>query len=96
MVIGILIILVVAVGTIIWLQKQGKIKDSDGDYIPDSIEDTVEDIETIFEEVKTRAKRVKEEIKDVAGEVKDVVEAVEDVVEAAKGSKRRGRPKKQK
>ena len=89
MVIEILIILVVAVGTIIWLQKQGKIKDSDGDYIPDSIEDTVEDIETIFEEVKTRAKRVKEEIKDV-------VEEVEDVVEAAKGSKRRGRPKKQK
>ena len=38
--------------------KRGKINDRDGDYIPDEVEDTIE-------EVKRRAKNVKKELKDV-------------------------------
>ena len=62
--------------------KKGKINDRDGDFIPDEIEDAVE-------EIKSRAKAVKEEIKDV-------VEQSKDVVDAAKGKKRRGRKPKAK
>ena len=62
--------------------KKGKINDKDGDFIPDEIEDAVE-------EIKSRAKAVKKEIKDV-------VEQSKDVVDAAKGKKRRGRKSKAK
>jgi len=66
------------------LIKKGKIKDSDGDLIPDAVEDTVK-------EVKHRAKRVKEELNDVKEAAKDVVEQVGDVAEAVKGKPRKGR-----
>ena len=75
--------------------KKGKINDADGDFIPDEVEEVVEDAKEVVKEVKRRAKRVKEEIKDVIEEVGDVVEQSKDVVAAAKGKKRRGRkPKK--
>jgi hypothetical protein len=75
--------------------KKGKINDADGDFIPDEVEEAVEDAKEVVKEVKRRAKRVKEEIKDVIEEVGDVVEQSKDVVAAAKGKKRRGRkPKK--
>ena len=75
--------------------KKGKINDADGDFIPDEVEEAVEDAKEVVNEVKRRAKRVKEEIKDVIEEVGDVVEQSKDVVAAAKGKKRRGRkPKK--
>lgn len=67
--------------------KQGKINDRDGDFIPDEIEDTID-------EVKTRAKRVAKEAKDVANAVKDVVEQSKDVVDAIQGEKRKGRKSK--
>ena len=75
--------------------KKGKINDADGDFIPDEVEEAVEDAKEVVKEVKRRAKRVKEEIKDVVEEAKDVAEQVKDVVDAAKGKPRRGRkPKK--
>ena len=68
--------------------KKGKINDRDGDFIPDEVEDAVEDVKEVAKEVKRRAKNVKKELKDVAEQAKDVVDA-------AKGKKRRGRkPKK--
>ena len=69
--------------------KKGKINDRDGDYIPDEIEDTIEDVKSTAKEAKRRAKLVKEEMKDVVEEVKDVIDAV-------KGKKRRGRKPKSK
>jgi hypothetical protein len=56
--------------------KQGKINDRDGDFIPDEIEDAVEDVKKVAKTVKRRAKRVKAELKDVAGELQDVVQAI--------------------
>lgn len=41
-----------------------------------------------------RAKRVKEEAEDVSEALSEVKEQIKDVGSAAKGSKRRGRPKK--
>ena len=62
--------------------KRGKINDRDGDYIPDVVEDTIEEVKEKTAEVKRRVKAVREEVKDV--------------VAAAKGKKRRGRKPKSK
>lgn len=56
--------------------KQGKINDRDGDFIPDEIEDAVEDVKEVAKTVKRRAKKVKAELGDVVGELQDVVQAI--------------------
>ena len=43
--------------------KKGKINDRDGDYIPDEVEDTIEDVKKHAKEVKRRAKAVKKKLK---------------------------------
>ena len=93
----IIIVLVVVAGIYYFgFYKRGKINDADGDFIPDEVEEAVEDVKEAAKEVKRRAKRVKEEIKDVIDEAKDVADQVKDVVDAAKGKKRRGRKPKAK
>ena len=87
-------IIVVAFGAYAWYYKQGKINDADGDFIPDEVEDAVEDVKVVAKEVKRRAKAVKQELKDVGEEIKDVIDQSKDVVAAAKGKKRRGRKPK--
>ena len=64
------IILVAAVATY-FLTKSGKIKDADGNGIPDVIEEKVEE--------------VKEEVADVVTAAKEVVKQAKDVTAAAKG-----------
>ena len=93
----VIIVLVVIAGVYYFgFYKRGKINDADGDFIPDEVEEAVEDVKEAAKEVKRRAKRVKEEIKDVIDEAKDVADQVKDVVDAAKGKKRRGRKPKAK
>jgi gas vesicle protein len=75
------IILVAALVTY-FLTKSGKIKDADGNGIPDVIEEKVEEVVT---QTKARAKRVKEEVADVVTAAKEVVKQVKDVTDAAKG-----------
>jgi|TARA_R110002060_G_scaffold16782_1_gene23297 hypothetical protein len=85
-----LVVLLVVIGAAIYyfgFYKRGKINDRDGDYIPDEIEDTIE-------ETKRRAKAVKTELKDVKKATKEVVNQAGDVIDAAKGKKRRGRKPK--
>ena len=95
-------LLVVAAGVYYYgFYQQGKINDRDGDYIPDEVEDTIEDVkekvqdikevEDTVKEVKRRTKRVKQEVKDVVDAAKNVVDQADDVVQAAKGKSRRGR-----
>ena len=87
-----LVILVLVIGIIVYyfgFYKRGKINDSDGDYIPDEIEDTIK-------ETKLRAKAIKKELKDVAVATKEVANQAGDVIDAAKGKKRRGRKPKAK
>ena len=55
--------------------KQGKINDRDRDFIPDEIEDAVEDVKEVAKTVKRRAKKVKAELGDVVDELQDVVQA---------------------
>jgi ABC-type Fe3+-hydroxamate transport system substrate-binding protein len=84
------VIALLIIGTVIYLYKSGKIEDKDGDFIPDVIEEKVE-------EVKQRATRVAEEVKDVAAAAKEVVKQSKDVVNAAKGNTtRKGRRPKSK
>jgi N12 class adenine-specific DNA methylase len=80
----ILVLAVAAVGTVIYLQKQGKIKDADGNLIPDVVEEKVK-------EVKETAKKVAVEAKDVVVAAKEVAKQSKEVVKAAKGTSRKGR-----
>ena len=86
-----LLAIAIGIGATVYLIKKGKIKDSDGDLIPDVVEDAVEDVKETVQETKKRVKRVKEEVADVIEEVKEVVEQAKDIPSAAKGGQRRGR-----
>ena len=98
----ILALLAVAGGVYFFLLKSNRIKDEDGNMIPDSVDETVakarkqatlvkEEIKEKTIEVKRRAKRVAEETKDVVAAVKEVAKQSKDVVDAAKGTPRKGR-----
>jgi gas vesicle protein len=78
-------VIAVAAGVVVYLVKKGKLADSDGDLIPDVVEDAVDDVKATAKEVKKRAKNVAKEAKEVADAVKDVVKESKDVVNAAKG-----------
>jgi gas vesicle protein len=90
-------IILIAVLVTIFLTKSGKIKDVDGNGIPDVIEEKVEEVKEevkeVVKETKARAKRVKEEVADVVTAAKEVVKQVKDVTDAAKGKSpvRKGR-----
>ena len=71
-----LLAIAIGIGATVYLIKKGKIKDSDGDLIPDVVEDAVEDVKETVQETKKRVKRVKEEVVDVIEEVQDVVTAI--------------------
>lgn len=73
---------VIAAGVIYFLIKKGKIKDSDGDFIPDVVEDKVDEVKG---KVQKKVKAVKTRVKNVKDEIEDVVEELEDVVSAIKG-----------
>ena len=90
-IIYILAVLAIAAGVLVYLQKTGKVKDTDGDLIPDVVEEKIEQAEKVVKETKRRAKRVVEEAKDVAEAVKEVAKQSKDVVDAAKGKSRKGR-----
>ena len=79
------ILVAAGAGVAIYFMKTGKIKDTDGDLIPDVVEDAVDDVKATAKEVKKRAKNVAKEAKEVADAVKDVVKESKDVVNAAKG-----------
>jgi len=82
---GILIIiglLAILAGVGYVLIKKGKIKDSDGDFIPDVVEDKVDEIE---EKVQKKVKAVKTRVQKVKDEIEDVVDELNDVVSAIKG-----------
>ena len=95
------IILIVAfIGIIVWYVSSLKDQDGDGDIDLKDAKITAEEIHDDLKEgvaeVKKTAKEVKRRAKRVVEEAKDVVDEIKDVAEAAKGSKRRGRPKKKK
>lgn len=77
-----LVLLVLAAGVAVYLIKKGKIKDTDGDLIPDVIEDKAEDI---VKDVKAKAAAAKAKAKKIKEEVEDVVEEIQDVISAIKG-----------
>lgn len=84
----ILVILVVAAliaGITVYLIKKGKVADSDGDYIPDAVEDAVEDVKEFAEDVKETAKEVKRRAKNAKKELDDVINEARDVADALAG-----------
>ncbi len=92
-------LLLIGAAVTVYLVKKGKIADSDGDYIPDAVEDAVEDVKEFAEDVKETAAEVKRRAKAVKDELADVVEEARDVADAFKGkvtkSKLRAMTKKQ-
>ena len=95
----ILALAAIGVGVIVYLVKKGKIKDSDGDYIPDAVEDAVEDVKEFAEDLKETSAELKRRVKAVEAELKDVVKEARDVTDALQGrvtkSKLRSMTKKQ-
>ena len=75
-------LLAIAAGVWYVLIKKGKIKDSDGDFIPDVVEDKVDEVKG---KVQKKVKAVKTRVKNVKDEIEDVVEELEDVFQAIKG-----------
>ena len=75
-------LLAIAAGVGYILIKKGKIKDSDGDFIPDVVEDKVDEVKG---KVQKKVKAVKTRVKNVKDEIEDVVEEIQDVFQAVKG-----------
>ena len=75
-------LLAIAAGVGYVLIKKGKIKDSGGDFIPDVVEDKVDEVKG---KVQKKVKAVKTRVKNVKDEIEDVVEELEDVFQAIKG-----------
>ena len=75
-------LLAIAAGVGYVLIKKGKIKDSDGDFIPDVVEDKVDEVKG---KGQKKVKAVKTRVKNVKDEIEDVVEELEDVFQAIKG-----------
>ena len=86
-----LIIILIQLAIIAYLVMlyKGKIKDTDKDFIADSVEDKVEEIQT---NAVNKFKRLKEELKDVATSIKEVGNQIEDLPKSLK-KKRTGRKK---
>jgi hypothetical protein len=81
----ILALAAIGVGTTVYLIKKGKIADSDGDYIPDAVEEAVEDVKALAEDVKETAAEIKRRAAEVKKELKDVVEEAKDIADAFNG-----------
>lgn len=72
----VLAVIIVAAAVVYIGMKQGKIKDSDGDFIPDAVEDAVDKIEDVVDDVEEVVDEVKSRAKNVAKELSDVVSAI--------------------
>jgi septal ring factor EnvC (AmiA/AmiB activator) len=81
----ILALAAVAVGVVYFLTKSGKIKDSDGDLIPDAIEDSIAEVNKTFAETKVKVEKVKEQVADVTKAVKKVAKEMGEVIDVAQG-----------
>jgi gas vesicle protein len=66
-------LILLGAGVVYFLIKKGKIKDADGDFIPDVVEDKVDEVK---QKVSKKVKEVKTRVKEVKSEVKDVVSAI--------------------
>ena len=66
------------------LQKTGKVKDSDGDYIPDVVEETLEKTKAEYAEASAKAKKA---VKKTKAKAKKVKETAKNVIEEAKEAK---------
>ena len=71
----------------LFMLHSGKIKDADGDFIADSVEAKVEEIQV---NAVNKLNRLKAELKDVAVSIKEVGNQLEDLPKSIKG-KRAGR-----
>ena len=93
----ILALAAVAVGVVYFLTKSGKIKDSDGDSIPDVVEEAAEKVQSQVKQTKVKVEKVVEKVKEDIADVKEVIEKLEAVVEdkstPAKKKRRYYKPK---
>ena len=78
-------VLAVAAIALVILQKTGKVEDTDGDLIPDVVEDAVEEVKVKAKKAKAKAKKAVKTAKAVVEEVKETIEEAKDIAEAMKG-----------
>jgi len=93
----ILAILAIAGGAVYFFTKSGKIKDTDGDLIPDVVEETAEKVQSQVKQTKAKVETVVEKVKEDIADVKEVIQKLEAVVEEtpapAKKKRRYYKPK---
>ena len=82
-----IIAIVEAIVAYLIMLHTGKIKDADKDFIADSVETKVEEIQV---NAVNKLNRLKAELKDVAASIKEVGNQLEDLPKSLKG-KRAGR-----
>jgi non-homologous end joining protein Ku len=85
------LITIAIAAVLFYLFRTKKIEDKNNNYIPDAIEDKIEDAKEVVKEIKSRVEQVKAEAADVVEAVKEVAKQSGDVVQAAKGNKRKGK-----
>jgi len=73
-----------AAGIVVYLINKGKIKDSDGDFIPDAVEEKVANAKKVVKKTASKAKQLKGDVSDIIEEVKDVVEEIKEVKDVIK------------
>jgi flagellar basal body-associated protein FliL len=66
----VLVVLVAVAGVTYFLMKTGKIKDVDGNNIPDALEDKVEEVKEVVKKTAAKAKKVAAVAEKVVKEVK--------------------------
>lgn len=94
-----IILAIVAIGAAFYLYNiiTGKVKDTDGDFIPDVVEEKVKAVKKEVKEVKLAVKKVKKELTDIPDIVtkprkKAKAEWTEIPEVSVKPKKKRGRP----
>jgi len=98
-VLAVVAVLVSLFGLAVYLHSKGVFNDRDGDYLPDFVEDTAEDLRIkaleIIREARMRAKETGREASDVIAALKEVANQIGDIPGAMAGDERPGRkPKK--
>lgn len=78
-------LIAILLGVVVVLQKTGKVEDTDGDLVPDVVEDTIEEVKAKAKKAKAKAKKAAKTAKAVVEEVKETIEEAKDIVEAAQG-----------
>ena len=74
----------IAIATYLVMLYTGRVKDEDKNFIPDSVDEKIEDAKELIDDIKETVDEVADEIADVIDEAKDVVSVIKGKVTKSK------------